>query len=114
LITRKTLLWSYNLSAEPSRLALFFGEGWIPVIRGYDSRGLGPNPLAKIKKPAEIETGGPYFCKALFDIPRALLAVTLSSESFFGAALFAWLQVKRVPFDFLNNVFLLNLSLEAA
>jgi hypothetical protein len=55
---------------------------------------LGPNPLAKIKKPAGVETGGLYFWKTLFDISRALLPVTLSGESFLSATFFAWLQVK--------------------
>jgi len=50
----------------------------------------------------------------LFDIAGALLAVTLSGESFLCAAFFARLQVKRVPLDFLNNIFLLNLPFEAA
>ena len=50
----------------------------------------------------------------LLDIARALLAVTLSGESFLGAAFFAWLQVERVPLDFLNDILLLNFSLEAA
>jgi hypothetical protein len=108
LITRKTLLWSYKLSAKPS------GLPYSSVKARTNQEALGPNPLAKIKKPAEVETGGLYFCEALFDISGTLLAVTLSSESFFGAAFLAWLQVKRVPFDFLNNVFLLNLPLEAA
>ncbi len=49
----------------------------------------------------------------LFDIAGALLAVALAGEGFLGAALFAGLQVERVTLDFLNDIFLLNLALEA-
>ena len=49
----------------------------------------------------------------LFDLARALLAVALAGESFFRAALFTWLEVKGVPLDFLNDVFLLNLAFKA-
>ena len=50
----------------------------------------------------------------LFDIARALLAVALAGESFLRAAFFAWFQVERVSLDFFNDVFLLDLALEAA
>jgi hypothetical protein len=50
----------------------------------------------------------------LFDFARTLLAIALTRESFLGAALFARLQIKRVALDFLYDVFLLNLALEAA
>ena len=50
--------------------------------------------------------------RGLFDIGTTLLAVALPSESFFGPALFTWFQVERVSLDFLDDVFLLDLSLE--
>ncbi len=46
----------------------------------------------------------------LFDVSRTLLAISLPSERFFRAPFFARLQVKRVPLDFLDNVFLLYLA----
>ncbi len=50
----------------------------------------------------------------LFDFAGALLAIALAGEGFLRAPLFAGFQVERVPFDFLNDVFLLNLALKAA
>lgn len=50
----------------------------------------------------------------LLYLTRALLAVALASQSFFGAAFLAWFQVERVSLDFLYNVLLLNLAFEAA
>ncbi len=52
--------------------------------------------------------------ETLFEISRALFAVALAGKGLFGATLFTRFQVKRVPLDFLNNVFLLNLAFEAA
>ena len=42
-----------------------------------------------------------------------LLAITFASERFFYALLLAWLQIERVAFDFLDNVFGLHLALKA-
>ena len=42
-----------------------------------------------------------------------LLAVTLAGKRFLDALLFTWLQVERVTLDFLDDVFGLNLTLEA-
>jgi hypothetical protein len=50
----------------------------------------------------------------LLDILTALLPVPFPGKRFFRAPLLARLQVKGVSFDLLNNVFLLNLALEAA
>jgi hypothetical protein len=50
----------------------------------------------------------------LFDIAGTFLAISLASERFFCAALLARLQIERVTLDFFNDVFLLNLALEAA
>ena len=44
----------------------------------------------------------------------SLFAATLARERFFYALLFAWLQVKGVTLDLLDDVFLLNLALKAA
>ena len=43
-----------------------------------------------------------------------LFTVALAGQCFFGALLFARLQIKRVALDFLDDVLLLNLPLEAA
>jgi hypothetical protein len=42
------------------------------------------------------------------------LAIALARESFLDATLFARLQIKGVTLDFLDDVLLLNLALEAA
>ena len=42
------------------------------------------------------------------------LAIALAGQRLLHAHLLAWLHVVRVPLDFLNNVFLLHLALEAA
>ena len=47
-------------------------------------------------------------------IACALLAVPLACQRFFGALAFTWFQVKGVTLDLLNDVFLLNFTLEAA
>ena len=39
---------------------------------------------------------------------------TLASQRFLDSLLLAWLQIKRVPLDFLDDVFLLHLALEPA
>ena len=41
-----------------------------------------------------------------------LLAITFAGQRFFDALLFTGLQIKRVPLDFLDNVFGLHLTLE--
>jgi hypothetical protein len=52
----------------------------------------------------------PVLRAILFNIAGALLTIALAGESFFSPALFTRFQVKRVPFDFLYDVFLLNLA----
>ena len=52
--------------------------------------------------------------KTLLDFAGALFAIALAGESFFRAALLTWFQVKRVPLDFLHNIFLLDLTFKAA
>ncbi len=43
-----------------------------------------------------------------------LFAITLASQSFFDAALFAWLEIEGVALNFLDDVLGLYLALEAA
>jgi hypothetical protein len=43
-----------------------------------------------------------------------LLAITFASERFFYTLLLAWLQIKRVALNFLDNVFGLHLTLKAS
>ncbi len=51
----------------------------------------------------------------LFDIlASTLLPIAFPRKGFLGAALFAWLQVKRMTLYLFDNVFLLYLPLEAA
>ena len=52
------------------------------------------------------------FC--LLRLPSELLAITLPRQCLFRTALVARLQIERVFLDVLDNVFLLNLALEAA
>jgi hypothetical protein len=55
------------------------------------------------QKPAGFGNGG----LLLFNFARPFFAVALAGESFFGAALFPWLQVEGMPLDLFNDVFLL-------
>jgi hypothetical protein len=48
----------------------------------------------------------------LFHFAWALFAVALPGESFFGPAFFTWFQVKRMPFDLFNDIFLLYFTFE--
>ena len=41
-------------------------------------------------------------------------SITFARQSFLHAAFFAGLQIEGVPFNFLNNVLLLDLTFEAA
>ena len=50
----------------------------------------------------------------LLDLPPAFLPVSFASQRLLGPFLFAWLQIKRVPFDLFNDVLLLDFALEAA
>jgi hypothetical protein len=50
----------------------------------------------------------------LFHIARALLAIALTGECFLRATLFAGLQIERMALDLFNDIFLLDLALEAA
>jgi len=43
-----------------------------------------------------------------------LLTITLASKRFFHTLLLTWFQIKRVTFDFLDDVFGLHFAFEAA
>ena len=68
------------------------------------------------KKPADSErVRRALYVKAnleLLNLAGTLLTIPFTSEGFFGAPLFTWLQVKRMPLDFLHNVLLLDLAFE--
>ena len=49
-----------------------------------------------------------------FDFARALFTIALASESFFGSAFFAGLQVERMALDLFNDVLLLDFTFETA
>jgi hypothetical protein len=51
--------------------------------------------------------------RSLFDLPAALLPVTLPGESCCDALFFSWLQIERMPLDLFYDVFLLHFSFEA-
>ena len=50
----------------------------------------------------------------LFDFPAILLPVSLTSQRLLSSKLLARFQVKGVTLDLLNNVLLLDFTLEAA
>ena len=58
--------------------------------------------------------GKPYTEGRLILFTPLLLAIALARQCCFGAALFTGLQVVTVLLDFLDDVFLLHLTLEAA
>ena len=57
-----------------------------------------------------LPCGRPF---SLFDVFVTFLSVTLASQCFFGALLFAGLQVEGVTFDLFDDVLLLDLALES-
>jgi hypothetical protein len=50
----------------------------------------------------------------LFHLPAIFLPVAFTGQRLLSPELLAWLQIEGVSFDFLNNVLLLDLPLEAA
>jgi hypothetical protein len=52
--------------------------------------------------------------KGLLDLAAALLAIALTRERLLHPFLFPRFQIKRMPLDLFNNVFLLHLSLKPA
>jgi hypothetical protein len=48
----------------------------------------------------------------LFYFARALFAIPLAGESFFSPAFFPGFQVKRMPLDLFNDIFLLYFAFE--
>jgi len=53
-------------------------------------------------------------CSRLVLFPPLLLAQPLARKRLLGAALFSWLHIVTVLFDFFDDVFLLHLALEPA
>ena len=51
--------------------------------------------------------------KILILLFSSFFAATLPSQRFFYTLLFARFQIKRMPFDFFNDVFLLHLAFKA-
>jgi hypothetical protein len=50
----------------------------------------------------------------LLDFPATFLPVSFASQRLLDSELLAWFQIKGVPLDLLNNVLLLDFSLETA
>src|SRR5947209_1629116 len=50
----------------------------------------------------------------LLNVARTLLAIPLACQRFLRPAFFARLQVERVAFDFLDDIFLLNFAFKTA
>jgi len=55
-----------------------------------------------------------YYFSKLLNLTRALFAISFPCKRLFSPALLARLQIKRMPFDFLNDIFLLHLALKSA
>lgn len=87
-----------KLLNEPKRSAL----------RGPDSRKCGARRRGKRK--GDPMLAGPPPCLVRF--PTLLLAQSLPRKCFLGPALFAGLHVEAMLLDFLDDVFLLHLTLE--
>jgi hypothetical protein len=82
-----------------------------PALRGPDSRKCGAEPRRK-------RIGGPGVTGTaslnLIRFPPLLLAQSLPRKRFLGPALLAGFHVEAVLLDFLDDVFLLHLTLEPA
>jgi hypothetical protein len=68
--------------------------------------------LETVPSAAPAEPGDAWV--SLFDFTSSFFTVTLPGQGLLDPLLFTWLQIKRVPFDFFDDVFLLHFSLEAA
>ncbi len=55
-----------------------------------------------------------YAYRKLFNFARTFFAVSFPCQCFFGTAFLSRLQIKRMPFDFFNDIFLLDFALEPA
>jgi hypothetical protein len=64
----------------------------------------------RIEKNPPVSAGGFFI---LFNFARTLLAVALAGESFFCTALFPGFQVKGMPLNLFNDVFLLYFTFES-
>jgi hypothetical protein len=69
--------------------------------------------LFKLSKKEE-ETAAVVAKQELVLFLTDLLTITLTCKRFFHALLLTWFQIKRVAFNFLDNVFCLHLTLEAS
>ena len=69
-----------------------------------------------MKKPAALfgASGLYQLLRSLFNLAWTLFAVPFAGQCLFGAPLLPWFQIKRVPFDLLYNVLLLDFAFEAA
>ena len=84
---------------------------------GTEARpGCGPSWLNNKSAPVRGADGNTLFCPSirLVVVLSGLLAGSFSSQGLLDPALFAWLQVKGMSFDFFDDVFLLDLALETA
>jgi len=52
--------------------------------------------------------------RKLLHFPTTFFSVSLASQRLLDPLFLAWLQVKRMPFDLFDDVFLLNFALEPA
>ena len=75
-----------------------------------------PSWLNNKSAPVRGAAGNTLFCPSirLVVVLSGLLAGSFSRQGLLDPALFAWLQVKGMSFDFFDDVFLLDLALETA
>jgi len=80
-----------------------------PAIRAFDDSILKLWHHHRSRGPTQAA-----FLSNLFHLATTFFPVSLTSQSLLDSLLFTRLQVKRVPFDLFDYVFLLNLALEPA
>src|SRR5690606_31318695 len=82
--------------------------------RRFVPRSACPKSPLKVVMIVQFQTTGTGHGVALFRVATLLLARPLAGECLLGPALIARLQIERVLLDVLDDVFLLDLPLEAA